>query len=216
MSPHWWGILGLIGWAYLVCSLLYLWAGKSIGVIVIFLIVLCAMNAQEFFPVAGDHRIRIIVSASNFALVMSGVLATVIYLKYREDGRKMLFPALLLIPACCRCTALSKALLGHIQIIAPHRGPPSVQASASLSLPLSLRSLMAGVIPEARNYMHGRSALTCYLLPGIVYPLFWPLIQHLPDSLTGGLAGIVKSLLFASIIVLLTGWLEKKGIKLKL
>ena len=220
MSPHWWGILGLIGWAYLVCSLLYLWAGKSIGIIALFLVVLYAMNAQEFFPLSGDHGVRIIVSASSFALVMSGVLATVIYLRYREYGRKMLFPALLLIPA------LLSVAYGFIT--RPYWGISKIMATPSWTAICAGISFaffaLIFVITDGWGYTRwagiimpaGRSALTCYLLPGIVYPLFWPLIQHLPDSLTGGLAGIVKSLLFASIIVLLTGWLEKKGIKLKL
>jgi uncharacterized membrane protein YeiB len=69
----------------------------------------------------------------------------------------------------------------------------------------------AGVIMPA-----GRSTLTCYLLPGIVYPLFWPLMEKLPDPLTGGMAGIIKSLLFAFAIVIITGLLERIKIKMKI
>ncbi|HVO10606.1 MAG TPA: heparan-alpha-glucosaminide N-acetyltransferase domain-containing protein [Vicinamibacteria bacterium] len=28
IRPHWWGILGIVGWAYLTASLLYLWVGE--------------------------------------------------------------------------------------------------------------------------------------------------------------------------------------------
>jgi uncharacterized membrane protein YeiB len=62
----------------------------------------------------------------------------------------------------------------------------------------------------------GRSTLTCYLLPGLVYPFLWPLEQLLPVSLLTGIAGIVKSVLFALLIIVLTGLLEKIHIKLKL
>jgi len=62
----------------------------------------------------------------------------------------------------------------------------------------------------------GRSTLTCYLLPYIIYPLFFPLIKLLPDSLTGGIAGILKSLIFALVVILLTGLLERNRIKLRI
>jgi predicted acyltransferase len=62
----------------------------------------------------------------------------------------------------------------------------------------------------------GRSTLTCYLLPYFIYPLFYPIIKLLPDSLTGGLAGIIKSLIFALVVIMLTGLLERVKIKLRI
>lgn len=220
MYPHWWGILGLIGWAYLFCSLLFLLAGQRTVIIIFILLILHALNVQEFFPVTGDRGITIAVSASNHALVMSGVLAAIIYIRYKDDSRRFLFPALLLIPALISLAYgfATRPWWGISKIMAT---PSWTAICAGISFIFFLliyiladvfhHTRWAGVIMPA-----GRSALTCYLLPGIVYPLFWPLIEKLPDPLTGGIAGIIKSLLFAFAIVLLTGLLERIKIKLKI
>jgi predicted acyltransferase len=63
----------------------------------------------------------------------------------------------------------------------------------------------------------GTSTLTCYLLPYFHEAIFISLIGiHLPLIMRTGVAGIIKSLLFALIIVLITGWLEKKRLRLKI
>ncbi|MEO6837467.1 MAG: DUF5009 domain-containing protein, partial [Ginsengibacter sp.] len=63
----------------------------------------------------------------------------------------------------------------------------------------------------------GTSTLTCYLLPYFHEAIFISLIGiHLPLIMRTGVAGIVKSLLFALIIVLITGWLEKRRLRLKI
>jgi predicted acyltransferase len=62
----------------------------------------------------------------------------------------------------------------------------------------------------------GRSALTCYLVPGLVYPFLWPLQQMLPQSFLTGWIGLIKSLLFALLIIALTGFMEKFKIRLKI
>jgi uncharacterized membrane protein len=62
----------------------------------------------------------------------------------------------------------------------------------------------------------GTSTLTCYLLPGLLYPFLWPLQQQLPEIFLTGLAGLVKSLIFALVIIILTGLLEKINIRLRI
>ncbi|MBS0010200.1 MAG: DUF5009 domain-containing protein, partial [Bacteroidales bacterium] len=97
MKPHWWGILGLIGWAYLLCALVYLLAGARIWLVALVWLVLYALNVQEFTGLPGDlSPVKLVVSASNHALVMSGVLASVFYKKLNESGRIRLFVALLI------------------------------------------------------------------------------------------------------------------------
>ena len=63
----------------------------------------------------------------------------------------------------------------------------------------------------------GTSTLTCYLLPYYYYAIFISLLGlRLPLELRTGAVGIVKSLLFALLIVSITGLLEKKRLRLKL
>jgi heparan-alpha-glucosaminide N-acetyltransferase len=220
MKPHWWGILGLIGWAYLLCSMIYLWSGEKVWIIVASLLILHFLNVQEFIPVFREHGIRILVSASNHALVMSGVLASLLWLKLKDSNRMGLFIVLLLLLAALSIAYgfATRPLWGISKI----RATPSWTAICAgigffffagiyvLSDIYKITRWSSVIMPA------GRSTLTCYLLPYVIYPLFYPLLSLLPDSLTGGLAGIIKSLLFALVIILLTGLLEKIKIRLKI
>jgi hypothetical protein len=62
----------------------------------------------------------------------------------------------------------------------------------------------------------GTITLTCYLLPDIHFAILKLLGEswRVPVALRTGVVGIGKSLLFAFLIVLLTGVLEKKKIRL--
>ncbi|HVS98652.1 MAG TPA: hypothetical protein VHE54_19300, partial [Puia sp.] len=62
----------------------------------------------------------------------------------------------------------------------------------------------------------GTITLTCYLLPDIHFAIIHLLgpSWQLPVVLRTGVAGVGKSLVFAFLIVLLTGLLEKKRIRL--
>jgi predicted acyltransferase len=221
MRPHWWGILGLIGWAYLLCSVIYLLSARKIGIILGCLVILHGLNVQEFIPLFKDGQgIRIIISASNHVLVMSGVLATMVYLKLKDNNRIGLFISILLILAILYIVYgfATRPLWGISKI----RASPSwttICAGIGFSS-FALIYILADVLKITRwsaiIMPAGRSTLTCYLLPYIIYPLFFPLIKLLPDSLTGGMAGILKSLIFALVVILLTGLLERNRIKLRI
>jgi predicted acyltransferase len=62
----------------------------------------------------------------------------------------------------------------------------------------------------------GSMTLTCYLVPYFVYAFRTMLNIQLPESLTAGGIGIAKSILFALLIIQLTGLLGKLKIKLKI
>ena len=221
MSPHWWGILGLIGWAYLICAVLYLLAGNRSWLIIVFWIALHALNAGEFLPVSGTGRgFRFMVSASNYALVMSGVLATVIYNRYRNTDRKFLFPALLLIPAVLSLVYgfWFRPFWGISKILAT---PSWTAICAGISFAAIAVIYVFTDVYQVTRWANvimpaGRSTLTCYLLPTLVYPVLWPLQQLLPQVLLEGWVGLIKSLLFALLIIGLTGLLERINIRLKI
>jgi heparan-alpha-glucosaminide N-acetyltransferase len=221
MRPYWWGILGLIGWAYLVCATVYLWAGKKIWIIFVSWLILHALNAQEFIPLTDSiPRIRIIVSASNHTLVMSGVVATILYIQLKDENKIRLFTFILL--------CLAALSIGYGFITRPYWGISKILATPSwTAICAGISFVVFGILfmlCDRFNFTRwanpimpaGRSTLTCYMLPYIVYPVFYPLLKHLPGSLTGGLAGIVKSFLFALLIIFLTGLFEKIKIRLKI
>ena len=62
----------------------------------------------------------------------------------------------------------------------------------------------------------GVATLTCYLVPYVAYPLLQRLPVDLPPTLSSGAAGLLTSALFALAVVMLTGGLNRIGIRLKI
>ena len=220
MSPHWWGILGLIGWGYLLSSVICLLAGQKIWILAIFWLFLNALNAQEFYPFLKIHGFRLIISASNYALVLSGSLAVLIYLKLKTTDKNFLFPIILLIPAIISLIygVAERPLWGISKIL----GTPSWTAiCAGISFISFAVIYIVFDIFEHTKWTKwilpaGRNALTCYLLPTLVYALFYSQIRQLPIFLTGEWIGLIKSCIFAFVIISMTGILEKLNISIKL
>jgi len=62
----------------------------------------------------------------------------------------------------------------------------------------------------------GSSTLTCYLMPYFTYALVELLGWSLPAVLTDGLIGLLKSMLFALLVIQFTGLLNRVHIGLKI
>jgi predicted acyltransferase len=221
MRPAWWGILGLIGWAYLLVATLYLFIGNRLVWLSLLWIVLILLNVfQEVKPFAGFPDIKIVIGASNHALVMSGLLASVFYVKMNEKDKIKEF---LVVMGLLTVVSVAFGLLTRPEWgIAKMGGTPSWTTIcagigfASFGILYILADIMnirkwASVLGPA-----GRATLTCYLVPYFYYGFYSIIGYSLPIGLRTGYIGIVKSLLFALLIVIITGGLEKLKIKLKI
>ncbi len=278
MKIHWWGILGLIGWAYLFSALVCFLSKGRLPWIIAALAAVMLLNLQEVL--AGGSGFKLIVSASNHFLVMAGVLASTIFRKthshagtpdplalHKGNERLMAaFPggkgktegsqetdgpgnpggsgngvAVSALSAEGSGTAAKKyrsyflvlmalgaAALIYGFLVRPLGGISKIHATPSWTMICAGISLMvlallyfltdrlkitswARIIAPA-----GRSTLTCYLIPYVVYPLLSLLHFKLPAALTTGPMGLLKSLLFALLIVVLTRLMEKLRITLKI
>ncbi len=220
MEPHWWGILGIIGWAYLLCATIYLLIGDRIAFIALILVVFHVLNALEFINIPGlSMNIKLMVSASNHVSVMSGVLITMLYIRYGKRNHIGNFLGFVL------AVAAVSILYGFIT--RPEWGISKIRATPSWT------SICAGIsmISFAGLYVisdllkkiswasfigpAGRSTLTCYLVPYFYYAVMAMIGIYLPDVLKTGYIGIIKSLFFAYLIIYITGWMEKLNIRLK-
>jgi len=221
MRPHWWGILGLIGWAYLICAIIYLFSQNRMGIIITALVILMILNFTEVMPgrIPLPH-FMLIVSASNHVLVMSGVLVTMIYLRIREKGHFETFGMILLgLAAFFIAYGFGVRPFGGISKILATPSWTSICAGISMVV-----FLIVYIIADVLHYSGwasvimpaGQSTLTCYLVPGLLYPILYPLQQMLPPGLLSGLPGLAKSLLFALLTVVITGWLQKIHVRLKI
>ena len=219
MHFHWWGILGLIGWGYLLSALVYLFMGNRPGWLFLVLILLYMLNINEFVT-PFSFTLKLVISASSYALVMGGVLTTALLIKLQESKKiSRLIPLLLAFAALLLLFGfLTRPAWGISKIMAT----PSWTAICSGITALAFAFLYilsdkmglyrwADIIKAA-----GSSTLTCYLLPYFVYAL-WVIIGLTPiEFLNTGVVGLLKSALFAFLIIQLTGLLGRWSIKLKI
>jgi predicted acyltransferase len=219
MRLHWWGILGLIGWGYLLGAGLYLLTGNRPLWLAAFLLILMILNVNEFQTPFG-FRIRLVVSASNYASVMAGVLVTSVMIRLREkDSIGRVIPFLLL---------FAVVLLTFGFLTRPFWGISKIMATPSwTAICAAITSVSFAVLYLVADRMHatrwasviepaGSSTLTCYLIPYYLYAIGGLSRLSLPAAMTSGAAGIMKSILFSILVIQLTGFLVRYRIKLKI
>ena len=224
MRPQWWGILGLIGWAYLVNALIFLLSRGKWTVIVFFWLlfnVLSVWNQTDAaFELQGIFRyFSTIVQGTIPAFTTSGMIASLVLIKWSGSSLKKGYAILVL---------LGLASIAFALVARPLWGISKLGATPSwLAICSGLGFLVFAIfnyLTDQKGITHwakfiapaGTATLTCYMLPYLIYPIRNISTFRLPHFFNTGAVGLLGSLVFAYIVVLLTGWLVKKGIKLKL
>ena len=221
MKPHWWGILGLIGWAYLLNSILYLFLGKRLWYLLPAFFALLFMNIQENAYFEFLPAFKLVVSASNHVLVMAGMLCTILYLRFNteEKGINQFLGLVSFIGIIFICYGFLLRPVFHISKIF------ATPSWAAICIGISLLSYtVLYLIVDKGGYQNwanaikpaGTSTLTCYLLPYFIYPALVLIGFQWPDMLSDGIVGLIKALLFSLAVVLFVGMLEKRNIRLKI
>ncbi|WP_407429750.1 DUF5009 domain-containing protein [Arcticibacter sp.] len=223
MRIYWWGILGLIGWGYFIATSVYLFSGGKFLVQIIaflFFLVFSAASSLGWLGFLEPVRPYLWISGDGAmpALCMAGVITAVIYKKYGA-GQSMFWIWLAVF-------ALVLFAIGWATRpawgISKNRATPSwVCICSGLSLIcFMLITWMTDLRKQTKWYNlirpGGTSTLTCYLIPYIHYALISMTALQLPSLLRDGALGILKSLLYALAIIVFTGLLEKKNIRLKI
>jgi len=226
MQPHWWGILGLIGWAYFACATITLHFDEKLIVLIAFFIFFVLFNSVVIHNPAlfSDLWKNTIGSlglgnASNSSITILGVVCAVFYRRYINQTRKiemiLIFIAIILFVF----GFATRPMWGISKI----RATPSWTTICSAISILVFAFLIFLVDKKGKENLFklikpaGTSTLTCYLLPYLHEAIFLSLIGiHLPLIMRTGWAGVIKSLVFALVIVLITGWLEKRRLRLKI
>lgn len=224
LRPHWWGILGLIGWSYLIASVIFLFSkGRLpvlIGAFIFFTLFNIAAKAgwlhmlqpvKPYIWITGDGSLP--------SLTMAGIIIAVLYSALAEKGKFNICFIILLI--------LGVVMLAGGFAIRPLAGISKIRATPSwvmicTGISILLFTALIWLVDRKNKQLWfaiikpaGTSTLTAYLLPYIFYPLVHMAGIGLPVFLITGAVGIIKSLLFALLIILLTGIFEKWRIRLK-
>ena len=224
-ATWWWGILGLIGWAYLVSAVIFSLAGKNFIVLTVAWLLfsfLCIASHAGWLPV--DGLLKTIISplgdGSMPAFVTGGVLTTMVFLHFRNnnENKKMLGLLFLLALFILAAGFYTRTFWGISKIRAT---PAWVLICSGITIIFFIIIYWLSDLKSKSNWFNvikpaGTNTLLCYLLPYYAYAIVVLLQLSLPEALLTGYIGLIKSIIFSLLIVISAGWLGKAGIKLKL
>jgi heparan-alpha-glucosaminide N-acetyltransferase len=226
MQTHWYGILGLIGWAYLCCALLYLYIRDRLALLGIFFLLFLGLSIAAnvhgwLFTIIPDHEWMWFTSSGGLpAFTMAGVMIAIFYSKWTEEGRakRSLIWMWCIAPVLVAAGFALRPLGGIAKL-----GDTPSWILICTGISIAVFAILADVVDlrgKSKWYSFirpaGTSTLMCYLLSYIHYCLFrmLPESDRLPMVLRSGTIGVAKSLVFAFVIVWLTGVLEKRKVRL--
>ncbi|MDR0973784.1 MAG: DUF5009 domain-containing protein [Prevotellaceae bacterium] len=229
------GILGSIGWTYLVCALLYVYTRDRLKYLIplwIAFVVICIVGTRMRTEWGGEPILSLprpnfyndflgILRIGNGALpafTMGGIILSVLSVKYahlKVSGKTIFAAATVIV------FLLIGFVLRHYWILAKVGATPPwifyVIAIAVGTYYVIDRIVAAGkahwfdVIKPA-----GTATLTTYLMPYLAYAAADITGIVLPDWFTHGFMGIVNCLCFAFLIIGITWLLGRMHIKLKI
>ena len=234
MQPEWWGILGLIGWAYLTASVLYLlfrrWREALVACTAL-LVGIFLFDRTGFFDKPWcttnlpwlswlhDYLNFGILFGTHAAIAMAGVVLATFLQDASMTPRRRLAAALLWGVGLAIGAVLIYPLFG----INKNDATPSwalicAAVTCWLWIMLSIPIDLAHVERPLNFFIRGgQNVLLAYLMAPL-FAAFRSLIGlKVYDNLgaTPGV-GIVRSLLLASVILFLAGYLKDRGVRLKL
>jgi hypothetical protein len=222
-GPQWWGILGLIGWAYLVSGLITVFAKNNFFAMVgawVFFGVLSMISHAGWVPQILHFIPDAILGGTLTGLTMGGALTTCIFKYYRTRNDDITLTRVLF--------AFSAILIALSLLTRPYWGLAKLGAtpawlflcSAFTVLAFVVIYWVADVLGKANWFRWirpaGTDTLLCYLIPYFAYASTRLLGIHLPEMMLTGGAGIIKSLIFALLCVFIAGGLSTMGVRLKL
>lgn len=224
MTTQWWGILGLIGWAYLFNALVYLysrgnpylmasvWLGLNLLAVLNFTD--SALNLSGFMSLFST-----IYTGTIPAFTTAGILATMLFMKMPASKSNTVLFILSVAGMVNIVYGLSTRPIWGISKI---QGTPSWLAICTgIGLLLFVILYYVADIKKSVSWAKliapaGTATLTCYMLPYFIYPLKSMTGMRFPEMLNTSWLGLIISMIFAFLVVALTGVFEKRGFSLKL
>jgi hypothetical protein len=234
-AARWWGILGLIGWSYLVCAVIYLFTRDRLRWLIPILVgfvVVCILSTRMNEAWGGEALLNFprpnfwsdllgvlhVGNGASVSFVMGGVVFSLLSAKYsRLDVRKKALWVTVAVVALC--------VLGFVArkfwILSKNAGtPPWIFYVTAIAI--AMYAILSWLADKGwAGWMKiigpaGTATLTCYLMPYLAYALSGMTGLKLPDWMTHGVMGIVNCLCFSLVIIGVTWVAGKLQIKLKI
>lgn len=223
LTTQWWGILGLIGWAYLINGLVYLFSKGNIYILIFSCILfnlLSVFNNLELLPKLDGFLgyFSVLYQGTIPAFTMSGILASLVLKKHTFSIQKKITVLIVIGVLFISYGIVTRQYWGISKI----QGAPfwlSICTGIGFLL-LPLFYFVADIKKKTKIFSiiapAGTATLTCYMIPYFIYPIRNSINFRFADYLNDGIIGLSTSFGFALAVIIFTGWLEKKGFKLKL
>jgi heparan-alpha-glucosaminide N-acetyltransferase len=227
MHTAWWGILGLIGWAYATSGLAYIAFRRHPAGLMGVLALLIALyigdktGALAFAGVVRDYVWLGGHIGGHSAITVAGVIVALLVLGPSTGQTAAQRVAGILV------FAAGLAAAGYL--LRPLYGISKVQATPTWCL---YSSSLCCVVYAALYWIMdvkgrirwsgflapaGANPLLAYILPDIVWAVLGLAgVRFLDEHLDAGGVGILRSAAFALAVVALTGWLSRRQIRLHL
>lgn len=220
LKHSWWGILGIIGWAYLVCGGLFLIFkgrfGAMIGALVVFVAINMCVHGKWL-----DLDILVIGDGNSESLMMFGVVISLLYARLISGGS---YSRVWLLFAF-----IGIALVGLGFFVRPYTdGISKIRATPAwificTGIGVILFEFFIWLI-DVKGKVDwfkiikpaGTATLTCYLIP--YFQDAFMRIGHLEyiDFFANGYGAIIRSFIVCFVVIFITGILEKYRLKLKI
>jgi predicted acyltransferase len=218
MHPSWWGILGIIGWSYIVCAILYVLVKGKLNMLIVVWIIFAALNI--LFHTVWHGGVFLIGDADSVALTMGGIVITNLYahlVKIEKTQRMWLLFAIL----GAGLIIAGLLIRPYAQGISKIRSTPAwVFICSGITILMFEFFIYLVDIKGKINWFRiirpaGTSTLTCYLIPYLQVSLFELLHVRYPSFFNSGMGGLIRSMATGLIIIALVGLMEKKRLRLK-
>lgn len=226
MQPRWWGILGLIGWAYLIGCIVYVGLSRNITTLVAALALLIFVNL-------GIHSNQLALpsflgfihsqagNAAHSILVVAGIVLSRFLMETDKESNiktrikwMLCFAGLLFVSAFFLRPVLGISKIRGTATWALYCAAINVAVFTFLYWLIDVKKVhkwSAFLNPAARN------PLLAYILPSIILSLnAWLNLINLPGIFYDGIYGIMYASVFICLILITTHILSKLHIRLHL
>lgn len=225
-NQQWWGILGLLGWAYLAAALITVFSkGKFIWLLAGY-VLFCSLSILYFEDYVGHKGSMFwlvpnaIIGGTIAGFTMGGVLVASIFEQFRRK-QKNLAMTFLFLGFAAVLVGLSYITHLFYPVSKLDASPPWLFLCSALTL-LAFTGLywLIDMYGKAALFRFirpaGTDTLLCYLIPYFLVSLMYWSGLKIPVLLLTGSLGLIKSFLFALLCVWITGRLNKAGVRLKI
>jgi heparan-alpha-glucosaminide N-acetyltransferase len=219
-APQWWGILGLIGWSYLVGGMITVLTHNKITTVLaswLFFSVLSMLFHAGLVPSFLLFIPEPIIGGTLTGLTVGGVLTALIFKRLKDQHLKLTWVFL----------GISLLLIGLSVATRPYWGLAKLGATPAWLFLCSAFTILGFVAIYWITDVFGKekwfaiikpagtATLLCYLIPYFAYATTALLGIHLPEFMLVGGVGLLKSFLFALLCAGITGVLLKAGLKFR-